>query len=159
MWGQGQADGHAPTMFIHSARAPRVVHLPLVCEQLTRTRAELPLQLQYTAMDRHSATLCCAELPTTTQQRRPHPDRALDRRRVMENLLNSEDRVLANPRYLEVVQCSQMTESMRRQLVEWMLEVSYSSVVDFVVATDATHRLIASVDASFALPQPNDRKN
>ncbi|XP_062511598.1 G1/S-specific cyclin-D2-like [Corticium candelabrum] len=72
-------------------------------------------------MDRHSASLCCIELPPT---RRSNPrDRMLDGRRVMENLLGSEDRVIPNPKYIEMVQQSRMTEGMRRQVVEWMLEV------------------------------------
>ena len=44
-----------------------------------------------------------------------------------------------------------LNEKYETQLVECMLEVSHSSVVDFVVAADATHQLITSADAYSSL--------
>lgn len=115
-------ESHAYAMFIHSTR--RLVELVSRSAAICRPARLFSCLRSLVArpMDRHSASLCCIELPPT---RRSNPrDRMLDGRRVMENLLGSEDRVIPNPKYIEMVQQSRMTEGMRRQVVEWMLEVS-----------------------------------
>ncbi|XP_065837547.1 G1/S-specific cyclin-D3-like isoform X2 [Oscarella lobularis] len=69
-----------------------------------------------------AALLCCAE--GTAQRRRTRPDRAFaSDPRVLENLLRSEENVLPNPNYLEIVQRGEMNEDTRRLLVDWMMQI------------------------------------